>query len=167
MTCEYCELIERKQNILFEDDVAIIVVRDLVVTPGQISIIPKEHTTIFEMVPDDVLKRCVTLANKVSIAVFDGLGSQGTNILINNGLGAGQKVPHFAIEIIPRQETDGVNLQWEPKQLMEDEMEMTFSKLTEEAKNISKEKPAKQESEVVKEEKGKDNYLLKSLKRIP
>ena len=75
--------------------------------------IPKEHFTILEGVPENILEKCSLIANKIGIAVFESLGSQGTNIMIQNGLGAGQKVPHFAIEVVPRVENDGLNLTWE------------------------------------------------------
>ncbi len=172
MACEYCDIIQGNSNaiILVEDIDVIVAIRDHVATPGQISVIPKEHHTILEMVPDVILEKCSVLANKVSIAVFESLGAQGTNIVIQNGLGAGQTVPHFSIEVIPRQENDGLNLQWEPKQMMEDELEATFDLLKETLPTLSapKEEPTTETpTEKVTSKKGKDNYLLKSLKRIP
>ena len=183
MTCEYCEIADGKgkAEILYQDDDLVVAVKDLGVTPGQITVFPKKHATIMEMVSDEVLEKCSVMANKVSIAVFEGLGAQGTNIIVQNGLAAGQKIPHFAIEIIPRQENDGLNLQWEPKQLMEDEMESTFLALKEgvekgvepikeekkeEKKSSDKSDDKKEDSEKKKKE-DKDNYMIKQLRRIP
>ncbi|MBS3169766.1 HIT family protein [Candidatus Woesearchaeota archaeon] len=183
MGCELCNILagESKAVIIHEDDRAVIAVRDHVLTPGQITVFPREHAPILEMVSEDVLSHCAVLANKVSIAVFECLGAKGTNILVRNGLGAGQNIPHFGIEVIPRQDNDGLNLQWEPKQLSEDELDRTFVLLKDEfaALQGQTEKPTTAEKtvepkEVVsepKEEKisGKEkpNYLLKSLKKIP
>ena len=69
------------------------------------------------MADDAILEKCSAIANKVGIAVFDSLGVQGTNLIINNGLGAGQKVPHFCLEVYPRQENDGLPLQLTPKKI--------------------------------------------------
>ena len=173
MTCEYCEIIEGhgKAELLYQDEFVVVAIRDTGVTPGQITIFPKKHFTIMEMVPKEILERCAVISNKVGVAVFEGLGAQGTNILVQNGLGAGQKVPHFAIEVIPRQENDGLNLQWEPKQVPEDEMDLTFLTLKESIeRGIETIEEKKEEvKEEPKEEKvdEKDNYLLKQLKRIP
>ena len=172
MKCEYCELLEKKEDIIYADEEIVVAVKDKVATPGQLTVFPREHLTILEMVPPDLLEKCAVVANKVSIAIFEGLGSQGTNIIVQNGLGAGQSVPHFGIEIIPRQESDGLNFQWQPKQLMEDEIEITHSLLVEgidqTGKVIKKEKKIdSKEKKEVKEEKGKKNYLLKSLRRLP
>ena len=172
MKCEYCNLLDKNEDIIHADDDIVIAVKDKVTTPGQITVYPKKHYPIMEMVPEDTLNKCVSAAKKVSIAVFESLGAQGTNILVRNGLSAGQSVPHFGIEIIPRREEDGLNLQWKGKQIMEDEMEITL-----EAIKIDLKKPSlaevkdeivvdEGETEAVLEKEG-DNYLLKSLKRIP
>jgi histidine triad (HIT) family protein len=179
MKCEYCEIVSgmEKYAVLFEDEQIMIVVKDLIITPGQITIFPKEHFTILEMVPDVLLEKCSILANKVSIAIFESLGSHGTNILIQNGLGAGQKVPHFAMEIIPRIENDNLPLQWQPKQLMDDDMDTALLMIKQESdklvnigkkekKEIVTEKKEEQ-PKVVEDKEGKKNYLLKSINRLP
>ncbi|MBI4152309.1 HIT family protein [Candidatus Woesearchaeota archaeon] len=186
MGCELCGILagEGKAVIIHEDDRAVIAVRDHVLTPGQITIFPREHAPILEMVSEDVLGHCAALAKAVSVAVFEGLGAKGTNILVRNGLGAGQNIPHFGIEVIPRQDNDGLNLQWEPKQLPEDELDRTFVLFKDEfaALQGQKEKPGAEETEETNpeeiklrktlpeekmKEKEKTNYLLKSVKRIP
>jgi len=186
MKCEYCGILDResKAEILYQDDQVVAALKDTVVLPGQVTVFPKEHFTIMEMVPEDILKKCSVMANKIGAAVFESLGAQGTNIVVQNGLGAGQKVPHFAIEVIPRNESDGLDLQWKTKQLMEDEIESVFKILKEEAdkidlsrkENSKKDKIKKNGEEVivkdgdtemkVKKDKG-ENYLLKSLRRVP
>ena len=181
MSCELCEV--RKAEILYQDKEIVVAVKDNVLTPGQITVFPKEHYTIMEMVPSKLLGRCMNAAKKVSIAIFESMGAQGTNILVRNGLAAGQNLPHFCIEIIPRQENDSLKLNWEPRQLMEDELEQVFMQLTEEGEITLEEdsKKSVNEVEVVEGEddyevsekqekkldKSKENYLLKSIRRMP
>lgn len=186
MQCEYCEIIERKGNaqLLFEDEQIAVAIRDNVITPGQITVFPKEHITILELVRPMILERLSYVANQVSIACFESFAAQGTNIIARNGLGAGQNVPHFGLEIIPRRENDGLSLTWQPKQFMEDEMETTLRSLKEgilesEAKTpkvADEDKVPSKQHQVIKEktESGseqktepKENYLLRSLKRRP
>jgi histidine triad (HIT) family protein len=182
MKCEYCDMLERKdaQEIIYEDAEVVVAIKDFCAIPGQITVFPKQHFTILEMVPDDILQKCFILANKVSVAIFESMGVQGTNLLVANGLGAGQKVPHFAVEVIPRREGDGLNLQWPAKELSEDDKETAFLLLKEEAdklvdigkKKEKKEEPKKElsaEKLSDKDDKGekKENYLLKSLRKIP
>ena len=178
MGCDYCDIVDRnsRAQILYEDDTALVVVKDLVLIPGQITILPRQHFTILELVPDEIVQKCSVLASKVSQAVFDSLEPQGTNILVQNGLGGGQKVPHFAIEIIPRREGDGLNLQWPPKEVPEEELEIVAQQLEPEAKKLGdltvepkKEEPQQKKKEEPKSEvkEQKENYLTKSLRRIP
>ncbi|MBI2582470.1 HIT family protein [Candidatus Woesearchaeota archaeon] len=177
MGCDYCDIVDRnsRAQILYEDDTTLVVVKDLVLIPGQITILPRQHFTILELVPDEIVRKCSVLASKVSQAVFDSLEPQGTNILVHNGLGGGQKVPHFAIEIIPRREGDGLNLQWPPKEVTEEELEMVVQQLEPEVKKlgdltqIKPEEPQQKKKEETKSEvkEQKENYLTKSLRRIP
>jgi len=171
MVCEFCEILERKsgkEQILFEDQDVVIAVRDSVLTPGQITVFPKKHVPILETVEDPILKKCAVLANKVSMAVFESFGSGGTNILVKNGLGAGQIMPHFGIEIIPRQEGDGLELAWDGNPLAEDEQELTLHLLQEAFASLNSRDEIKQEEKkVLKQKKGEDNYLVKSQRRIP
>jgi histidine triad (HIT) family protein len=174
MKCEYCEIIERNKEpeIIYQDEEVVVAIKDLTATTGQVTVFPREHHTILEIVPDNILEKCAVLANKVGMAIFDGLAAQGTNVIVQNGLGAGQKTPHFGIEIIPRREEDNIDLQWEPKQMMEDELESTLMAIKD---SLEKKEEVKVEKidEVKEKEKGKkkksdkDNYLLKSIRKRP
>src|SRR3989344_3239827 len=174
MNCQYCEL--RKSAILYEDKDVAVIVKDTAVTPGQITVLPKQHFTILEIVPNELVEKCFLVANKVSMAIFESVGSQGTNIIIQNGLSAGQTVPHFAIEVVPRREEDGLNFQWQPKQLNEQELESLLSQLSEVKVNLKEKAETKdkreikvkdENTEIIVEKDGKKNYLLKSIRRTP
>lgn len=178
MECEYCDILagKSKAQLLYEDDVIIVAVKDVVYTPGQITVFPRQHFTIMEQVPDEVITKCMAVADKASRAVFEVFQSEGTNIIIQNGLGAGQKVPHFAIEVVPRREGDGLNLQWPPKEVSQDDLDIAAHQLSEEVATLGdftapkkkeeiKEKEAKKETIIEKEDR--ENYLVKSLKKIP
>ncbi len=172
MKCQYCEIVEERRGILYQDQDVIAAVKDTALTPGQITVFPREHFTIFEMIPEEILRKCSVLANTIGIAVFEALACQGTNLLVQNGIGAGQSVPHFSIEVIPRNENDGLELQWQPQPFMEDELETTALLLKEELTKLSE--PAKKEKgaeKVEPKQKGNgedaENYLFKSLKRLP
>lgn len=173
MNCEYCEIAGRKEQVLYDDEDVLAVIKDVVMLPGQITVIPKKHFTIMELVPDEIIEKCFSLANKISAAVFEGFEAQGTNIIVQNGLAAGQKVPHFAVEVIPRREEDDLKLSWQPKQMMEDEIDLVHSLLKAEAGKIDltkKPEEKKEAKEGAKEEKAgrrKEDYQVKSLRRLP
>jgi len=173
MSCTVCDFIKAKKGMLFEDEQMAIMLAPKPAVPGHIILAPKTHAAILEQVPDFVIGKMFDKANKVSIAVFETLGAEGTNILVNNGIAAGQRVNHFLINVVPRRENDNLSLLWQPKQLSEEEMSTIELKLKEESGNIGvfekeKEKPKEEKKpEEIKEEQEEENYLLKQLERLP
>ena len=166
MKCSYCELVELKKNLIYDDEEVVVAVKEHAAISGQIIVFPKQHLTIFEMVSNKLLEKMAAVANKAGIAVFETLGVQGTNLLIKNGLGAGQNVPHVAFEIIPRKKDDLLDLQWDAQQATEEDTGTILALLKEEEKNI-KELSKVEKAEAHKPDEARDNYMIKTLRKIP
>jgi len=173
--CIICQIIngDIPAKKIYEDDEIVAILDFNGANPGHSFVIPKQHTPILEQVPSHLVGKLFNVANKISSAIFDTLKVQGTNIFVANGIPAGQKVAHFMINVIPRKENDGINLQWQTKQLSEEEMSTIELKIKEEVGNVGfseEPKPQKQETKtqpVSEEVSGEDNYLVKQLRRIP
>lgn len=152
-TCLVCQIARGSvpSKKVYEDESILAVLDINGANPGHCFILPKEHYPIIEQVPDKELKKIFIIANKISSAVFETLQAQGTNIFVANGIPAGQTVAHFIVNVIPRFEKDGINLQWAPKQLDEEEMATIELKLKEQAKNIGGFEAEKKE-EIIPEE---------------
>ena len=174
MTCVLCNELKSGKNKIYEDKKVCAVINPKPASPGHIILFPKKHYQIFEQIPDFEVSHLFEIANKLSTAVFESLKVQGTNIMIQNGVSAGQSIPHVCLHIIPRNENDGINFQWQPKQLNEEEMSTVELTLKEETKNIGsfeKEEVKKsikieKKTEKIKESK-EENYLIKQLDKIP
>ena len=170
MLCQTCEKIGKEKEFkIYEDNEVAAFLEEKPAVPGQITLLPKKHFPILEQLTDKLIGHILVISNKLSSALFDSIGCHGTNILINNGIAAGQKHSHFSLNIVPRTENDNIDLEWQPKQLSEEEISTTELKLKENTTSVGiiekeKEKPIEIEK---KEEviKGKDNYLLKHLRR--
>ena len=179
MKCDYCEIAKKeiKDEVVYEDEQVIAVIKDLAPLPGTVSVFPKEHLTIIELASDSLVEHLFKIANKLSIALFESLCVQGPNIVVQNGTAAGQKVPHFAIDIIPRKENDGLDLQWKPLQLMENESDNAFSVLKDDLSGLvlgaeeKKKVVSSGKTEIVLEKEkskdGEENYMVKQLRRKP
>src|SRR3989344_7843369 len=168
MTCQICEKIKGKN--IYEDEKVIAFLEEKPMSLGHIALTTKEHFTIIEQVPDFIINHLFKIANKIGIAVFESLGALGTNILVNNGIPAGQEHPHFVINIIPRRQNDNINLRFKPKQLNEEEMSALELTLKEQTKNIGafeKESEGPINIDRDKERISGENYMTKILKRIP
>ena len=170
--CQYCELI--KKEALYKDEKIAIILDPKPATTGHLLVLPVEHKTILEEVPDFVVDKLFIGSNKASSLLFDLFPEvQGTNILIENGVAAGQEMPHLALNVIPRKENDGLNLIWQPKQFSEEEMSTIELKLKEETTGIGVfEKEAKtpeviEEAEKIEIGEDEEDYRIKQLRRIP
>ena len=167
--CLICELIKQRKGVLFESEQVVALLAPEPGAKGQVIVAPKKHTPIIESVPDFVVAEMFQVANKVGIAVFEALGAQGTNVLVQNGPSAGQKYPHTVISMIPRFENDRLQIGWTPKSAVEEELEKLQNAISQETKNVGifekkKEKPIEVEGP---KEVEKDDYRSKHLRRIP
>lgn len=168
-----CELISSRKDVLFESDKTIALLSPTPSAVGHVVLLPKEHFPIFEKVPDVVVKELFQTANKLSIAAFEGLRAEGTNILVQNGVSAGQSENHFMLHVLPRKQNDNISFPWNAKQLSEEELSGIEAKLKDETFRIGlpePEKPKPVEAKKPKEisdEKEQENYLLKQLERLP
>ena len=176
--CIFCNAVKgtTKLEKVYEDKDLIAVIHPRGAVPGHVLVIPKAHYQIFEQIPDYELAHMFDVVNKLSIAVFEGLKAAGTNIILQNGVAAGQEIPHVAVHIIPRKEGDSLDFQWKPKQLTQEEMSSVEIKLKDAAGEIGgfettkKKEPVKIEkkkTQKLKAEEEKENYLIKQLERIP
>ena len=180
--CILCQIAEGKipSKKVYEDDSILAVLDINGAAPGHCFVMPKQHFTIIEQVPDGLAAHIFSTANRISSAVFESLNIQGTNIFVENGVAAGQNVAHFMVQVIPRNENDGINLDLQPKQLSEEEMSTIELKLKDETKNTgyvntpkkepqqkAVQSPTKKASPQDVLEDDEEDYLIKSLRRIP
>ena len=136
---------------------------------GHVVVLPREHALTNEQVPDAIVGHMFQVVNKVGMAVFEAIGAQGTNVLVQNGVAAGQTQNHSMIHVIPRFENDGAQIGWQPKQGNEEELstlELQFKEHTKSVGIFKKEKPKPIEFEAP-EEASEEDYRVKHLRRIP
>tara|TARA_Y100000310_G_C20605954_1_gene775486 strand:- start:228 stop:740 length:513 start_codon:yes stop_codon:yes gene_type:complete len=170
MECEYCTL-KAETLMLYMDDNIAAFLPEKGIAAGQVTIMTREHFPILELVPDEVVGHIFAIANVLTMVIFDALGAQGTNIIVQNGVPAGQIVPHFAVQLIPRNENDGIDFTWQPKQMAEEDLEKFKVSIAKEMNTLSEAQiqPALvREPETTKKiSDNKENYMLKHLKKIP
>ena len=167
--CLFCGLVQKKTNMLFENDKVFVMLSPQPAMPGHVVVLPKNHFPILELVPDFVVGEMFKAANKISISLFEAFGAHGTNMLVQNGPPAGQKHNHALINVLPRMENDGFDLSWNPKPSAEEDLERIASTINEATKSVGsfeREKPKPIEVEKPKEVQ-KEDPRLKFFKRIP
>ena len=175
--CEFCDIIQGKAEaeLLYEDEKIMAVLHLKPAFPGQILFFTKAHHPIVEQVPDQTLAHLFKIANKFSTLLFETLNIQGTNLIVQNGTAAGQSIPHFSANLVPRSEKDGLNFQWEPQKISKEEMDTAQLQLKAFTENIhpsmfeKENRPIelKLEEKPLKLTGSKENYLIKQLTRVP
>jgi histidine triad (HIT) family protein len=188
--CRYCEIVEKKTSLLYEDDRIIAVLPERPATKGHVQIIPKKHHTSMQNMDDKELEQLFYAASFSASALFETLEAHGTNIIADTG-SLIKEGGHFHIDVIARKSGDELNLLWTPQRLPEEEMKSVQGKIKDrcdlighekkkevidlDKRKIEKIEPATEEKkETGKEEKrkkeleeGKESYLVRQLKRMP
>jgi len=143
--CIFCHIVSGKvqSKKIFEDDKSLAVLDINPANPGHILLMPKEHYSIMPQIPEDILQHLFMVTKSLSNVALRGLEVQGVNILIANGVAAGQKANHFMIHIIPRKEGDGINFELPQKQIDEKTLVSIRDKLTSKVASLTGTEPIK------------------------
>ena len=118
--CLFCKIIKGEIPCVkvYEDNDVLGFLDISQTTLGHTLVIPKDHYDNFLFVPNDLLGKCFSAAQKIAQALVSGLGAKGVNILVNTNEIAGQTIMHFHIHVIPRySSTDNVRLEFTPAQI--------------------------------------------------
>ena len=85
------------------------------VNPGHVLVAVKQHAAnIFEL--DDVQAAALAWAStRVARAIRDAFAPAGLSVYQANGKAAGQTVFHYHVHLLPRHESDGIELTWPVK----------------------------------------------------
>ena len=108
MDCIFCDIIGKKESaeILYENDRVISFLDIRPVNYGHTLVIPKTHYENFLSVPPEEMEALILATQKLSNAIVKSLIPDGFNIVVNNGIAAGQSIFHFHFHIIPRFKSD-------------------------------------------------------------
>jgi len=123
---------ESKELVVYEDDVLFARLNNPSYALGHIMLIPKKPHPILEQVPDETLVHIAKVMQKLLHSIINLSGVTGVNVLIHNGIAAGQKDNFFIIHLIPRMDNDGLDFSWPVNQMDEKILETIQKALLEE-----------------------------------
>ncbi|MBR9693424.1 HIT family protein [Candidatus Woesearchaeota archaeon] len=150
---------------LYEDALVIATLAENAAVKGHVIVQPKKPVKYLRELSEEDCAHLFTVASYTAAILFQGLQAEGTNIICN------EDEEQLTIHVVARRKDDGLNFQWEPKELDEGTMNDTFERVKDKSFYVGKKKP-----EPVKEEKPKgpveeaedeENYLIQQLLRIP
>ena len=123
--CIFCKLANGvfPTNFIYEDEDFKVILDANPATKGHSLILPKKHFKNLLDADEEVLKKALPLAKKLSNKLIDVLKCDGVNVLQNNNEAAGQAVFHLHIHLIPRYKEEKEHmLSWKPNKFSDEEM---------------------------------------------
>jgi histidine triad (HIT) family protein len=180
--CKCCTALKEKKNMIYEDEIIIVVVPERPFTKGHIKIIPKIHYKHLQEITEKEFEHMIYAASFTASALFENMEAHGTNILANTG-GELKKDGHFHIDVLARKTDDGINFTWQPNRMDEEALKNVQQKIKDKCDLIGfekKEEEIKKEEHKEKENKkketkqekisqvhGSESYLVRQLRRVP
>ena len=130
--CIFCQIIEGKvqSRMIYEDNLCYGTLDINPSNPGHALLMTKEHYSIMPQIPDEEVAHVFTVARNLSNTILRSLEAEGTNIIVANGVAAGQRAQHFMVHVIPRKTNDGLNFQIPQKQMQQREIDEVGDRIT-------------------------------------
>ncbi len=103
--CIFCEIVSGKAeaSIVFRDEQVTVFMDIHPVNPGHLLVVPNEHASGIDDVPEAVCARMFIVGRQMARALRrSGLRCEGVNLYLADGAAAGQDVFHSHLHVIPR-----------------------------------------------------------------
>ncbi|MBI3026668.1 HIT domain-containing protein [Candidatus Woesearchaeota archaeon] len=129
--CIFCQIVAGKvqSRKVYEDEKVVGILDINPANPGHVLLLTKEHYTIMPQIPDEDVAHTFMIVKSLSNSMLRGIDAQGTNVIVANGIAAGQRAQHFMVHIIPRKDNDNINFILPQKPMDEKQIEAIGNKL--------------------------------------
>ncbi len=110
LDCLFCKIVAKTipSSFVYEDENIYAFLDTKPVNPGHVLVIPKKHFEGFQDADETSLKQLILVTQKIARALILSGICIAFNLQENNGVIAGQVIPHLHLHIVPRQPDDGL-----------------------------------------------------------
>lgn len=115
VNCVFCSILagELTASVVYSDEVSYAFLDIQPINPGHTLVIPREHRDGLRELPAETAGHLMRVAQRVAAALYRSeLAPSGVNLLLADGVSAGQDVFHAHLHVIPRYEGDGFGLMY-------------------------------------------------------
>ena len=125
MSCLFCAIVagEHPATFVLEEEHVVAFLDIRPVFKGHALLVPRRHVETLAELPVDLRDPLLGAAQRISAAVVEGLGAQGSFVAMNNVVS--QSVPHLHVHVVPRTKGDGLRGFFWPRTKYADADEMT------------------------------------------
>lgn len=106
--CVFCAILTgvTPADVVLDEEHVVAFLDQRPVFKGHVLLVPREHVETLPDLPATRRDGFLEAAQRLSRAVVDGLGAQGSFVAINNTVS--QSVPHLHLHVVPRTKGDGL-----------------------------------------------------------
>lgn len=110
--CVFCKIRDKEipSNLIYEDDIVMVILSIEPAAPGHMLVIPKNHFRDIFSTPCDILGHMNIVCKKMAVLLEEKLSAEGVNILNASGAPAQQSVFHIHYHVVPRYANDKLDL---------------------------------------------------------
>ncbi len=129
--CIFCRIAngEIPSRTVYEDEEFRVILDLGPATRGHALVLPKEHYADLFEIPEELAAKAMVVGKKTAAKMKAALCADGFNLVQNNGACAGQTVSHFHLHLIPRYESDGQKIGWNPSEPSPEELDETLKQI--------------------------------------
>jgi diadenosine tetraphosphate (Ap4A) HIT family hydrolase len=118
MSCVFCTLPEIQERTIVRTEHAFAFLGNMPIVPGHTLVCPKRCVATLEELTAEEREGLFELVAQVKQALQATFDAEGFNVAYNEGLAAGQTVPHLHIHVVPRKSGDTGVYAYEPRQFL-------------------------------------------------
>lgn len=116
--CAFCEKPSIRERKIVENELAWAFPTNAPIVPGHVLVVPKRCVATFAELSNEERDAIFTLRDVITQALGASFEAEGFNYAWNEGVMAGQSVPHFHLHILPRKTGDTGIFEYEPRQFL-------------------------------------------------
>jgi histidine triad (HIT) family protein len=115
VACTFCRIVqgELPAHVVLDTPDLLAFLDTKPVFRGHVLLVPKTHVTTLKELPADQVGDFAATAQRLEVAVEEGLDVPGSLVLVNNVVS--QSVPHLHLHVIPRRPRDGLRFWLGPR----------------------------------------------------
>lgn len=118
MGCVFCDLPSVRDREIYRNDSVRVFPTNIPIVPGHILICPVRCIASFDLLTDAERQAIFASLNDMKLALTKAFNAEGFNYAWNEGVLAGQTVPHLHIHILPRIRGDSGVHNYDPRQFL-------------------------------------------------
>lgn len=129
--CIFCKLIagEIPCERVFENERVLAFLDIGPLADGHTLIVPKTHTAALHELDPEYAAELAAVTGLLGARVMQATGASAYNVLLNNGVDAGQLVMHVHAHVIPRRSGDGLGFRWNAQKRTPAELRATGDRI--------------------------------------